>query len=102
MAWVEIMLVIATTLPTGTARQNPGTSSRQFIWLVLLKQAGDFFNRPDVVRDARFRGWRHAECLMHAGEIVEREVERDRGGVILQLLAESVRQPVKATHRHAR
>jgi len=42
MACVEIMLAIATTLPTGTARQNPGTSSRQFIWLVLLKQADGF------------------------------------------------------------
>jgi hypothetical protein len=40
----------------------------------------------DVVGDAGLHRWRHAEGLMHAGEIVEHEVERHGRRVILDLL----------------
>lgn len=50
------------------------------------KQPDDFFHRPHVIRNACFHRWRHAERLMHAGEIVEHEVESDGCGVVRDLL----------------
>ena len=37
---------------------------------------------------------------MHPHEVVKREVERQRVGVVLSLLRERVRQPREAAHRH--
>lgn len=38
---------------------------------------------------------------MDAGEVVEREVQRERVNVVLQLLQEAVGEPGKPTHGHA-
>jgi hypothetical protein len=36
----------------------------------LLKQFNDFLNRPDIVRDPNFHGWRHTRRRVHPGEVV--------------------------------
>lgn len=36
-----------------------------------------FVNRPSVIRNAERDRWRAAQGLMHAAEIVERDVKRD-------------------------
>ena len=43
-------------------------------------------NRPDTIRDAERHGWRAAQALMHAAQIVVRDVQRHGRAVRVQLL----------------
>src|SRR5262249_15499743 len=46
-----------------------------------------FGNRPNVIGDPKRHCWRHPQRLMRAAEIVERDVQRDRRKVAVQLFA---------------
>src|SRR5688572_13603010 len=71
------------------------------IGLCGVEQADDLRDGPHVVRHASFHRWRYAKRLMHPGEVVEHEVERDCCRVVLKLLAEGVRQPSESANAHA-
>ena len=60
-----------------------------------------------MIREAERHCWRclmlrvRRQCLMRSAEIVERDIERDGGNVVFQLLAETVRQSGETPARHA-
>jgi len=54
-----------------------------------------------VIGYASFHGWRRAERLVDTGEIVVHEVQGDRMGVVLHLLAEGVGQAGEPPHLHS-
>ncbi len=58
----------------GSQRAQGLGSTRQFSYPFSPKEADDFLDAPDVIRESRFHRWRHAERLMHAGEGVIHEV----------------------------
>jgi hypothetical protein len=53
---------------------------------LVTQQRNDFVKAPNMARNARFHGWRHAQGLMHAGEVVMRLVQSNRVFVVLNLL----------------
>lgn len=58
-------------------------------------------NRPNAVRNAKRHGWRAAEALMHAAEIVVHDVERHGSAVMVDALAEPVAEARKPLGAHA-
>jgi hypothetical protein len=59
-----------------------------------------FGNIPHVVSQSSFHGWSDTKRLVYPAKIVIGEVQRTRGLEIVQLLAESVRQPSEPANRH--
>ena len=59
---------------------------------ILPNEIHDFLDLPNMISDARRHRGRHAQGLMDAREVVVHEVERDRVGVVLDLLGEGVRE----------
>jgi hypothetical protein len=54
-----------------------------------------------MIRDSGSHRRRHPQRLMTAAEVVKSEPEHESCAVILELLAETVRQPRKATDAHS-
>ena len=53
-----------------------------------------------MVGQSRFHSGSHTQRGMDSAEIVMKEIQRDLMTVILNLLAERIRQPGKPPHRH--
>jgi hypothetical protein len=58
----------------------------------------NLFHAPKLVRDPGCHSGRHFQALVDADEVIERELERQRIKVIVQLFAECIRQPRKPPH----
>lgn len=69
-------------------------------FLGCVQQLDQFLNRPRMLLESGFHPWRDAQRLMNPAEVVVHEVQGDGVRVVLRLLAESVRQPREAAHRH--
>ena len=54
-----------------------------------------FRDLPNVIRNARFHRMGSADAGMNAAEIVEREVQRDSGPMVLALARERIRPGFK-------
>ena len=65
-----------------------------------IQKSNDFFDRPNMVGDTRFHRGSDAQTRMNTAEIVIGEVQCDSGFQVRELLAEGIRQPSKAAHRH--
>jgi hypothetical protein len=50
-----------------------------------VKQSNQFVDAPNVIGDARFHRWRHAERLINPAEIVVHVMERDRRFQVLNV-----------------
>ena len=59
-----------------------------------------FVNRPHMLADARFHSWSDSQGLMKPYEVVVHMEQRDHGDVMIQLLAERIRQAREAPHVH--
>jgi len=53
-----------------------------------------------MIAESSFHRWRNPQCLVNPAEVVMQEIKRNHVTVVLKFLAESVRQPREAPHRH--
>ena len=60
----------------------------------------DLLNRPHMRTEPRFHRRSNAQGLMHATEVVVHMKQREHSDVIIELLAEGVRQPSEPPHIH--
>ena len=68
---------------------------------VLKASREQFADRPDVVRQSLRHRRRDAKRLMDAAEIEMRDEQSDRCKMLINSLAEPIRQPREAARRHA-
>jgi len=51
-----------------------------------------FADRPDMIRNSECHSWRLANGFMHAAKIIMRDVQTNGSNMMIQLLAETIRQ----------
>jgi predicted methyltransferase len=54
-----------------------------------------------MIAESSFHRWRNPQRLVNPAEVVMHEIQRNHVAVVLQLLAESIRQASEAPHGHA-
>src|SRR5690242_6578690 len=87
------------TLSASLHHMSAGGRLGSRLHLLLSKQY-DFLNRPHMRTQASFHRRSNPKRLMHADEVVVHMKQGDHCDVVLNLLAEGIRQTGEAAHIH--
>src|SRR5262249_28825206 len=66
----------------------------------IRQQGAHFFNCPNMIANSSFHCGRYAQRRMHSAEVVVYKPNRYCGGMVLNLLSESICQPSESPNAH--